>query len=40
MNGSGWEIRPMGILVITVIAGLTIYLIVKKYERRKEDRRR
>jgi hypothetical protein len=38
MKGKGWEIHPMGLLVITVLAGLTVYLVVRRLKREKQDR--
>jgi hypothetical protein len=37
MNGNGWEIRPLGELVIAVIIGLAIYFIAKRI-RHKPDK--
>jgi hypothetical protein len=40
MKGTGWELRPMGLIVITALAGLTVYLVVKRLEHREQDRQR
>jgi hypothetical protein len=37
MKGKGWEMHPIGLLVITALAGLTVYLVVRSLERRKLD---
>jgi hypothetical protein len=36
MKGNGWEIHPLGLLVITVLAGLTAYLVVRRLKSRKQ----
>jgi hypothetical protein len=34
---SGWEIRPLGVLVIAVLIGIAVYFVVKKIRNRDKQ---
>lgn len=40
MNVTGWEIKPLGWIMLAVVAGLTVYFIVTLRKSKEADTKR